>query len=55
MHQFRGLARVERVLDPQALARDVRFHFGNMPIDLRKLLQFLSATYWLPHRTEPGL
>ena len=47
LRQLRGLARVKRVLEHYALAKDMALQIGDVPIGLGKMFLFLS------HGLEP--
>ena len=42
LRQLPGLARVKRVLEHYALAKDMALQFGDVPVGLGKMLLFLS-------------
>jgi hypothetical protein len=43
--QLRGLARVKHVLEDYALAKDMAFQFGDVPVGLGKMLLSLSTIH----------
>jgi hypothetical protein len=53
--QLRGLARVKHVLEDYALAKDMAFQFGDVPVGLGKMLLLLSTIYgFAPTTRSPG-
>ncbi len=59
LRQLQGLARVKRVLELYALAKDMALQFGDVPVGLGKMLLFLSheicaGQQEAPPATVPG-
>src|SRR5262249_36151168 len=53
--QLRGLARVKRVLEHYALAKDMALQFGDVPVGLGKMLLFLGTIHgFAPTTRSPG-
>jgi len=53
LRQLRGLARVKRVLEHYALAKDMALQVGDVPVGLGKMLLFLSHRFCADNK-KPG-